>query len=175
MSDSTQSICNLSPEELTKRKQVLRDEVMSQLLQTEALANGRAWDFSATQEMEERLERLVEFERNCCGGLEWSVEQRAQTLRLQVLGIDPDHPLLVAEPLEDSTGLARVAKAGGIGLGLSFFAFCVVPIAAVALFGTATAAWLARLDDPRIIAAGTFALGLPVWFLLRRRRRSPAS
>ena len=175
-------VCDLSPEALRERIAAVRAEVLPHVASSGKLADGFAWEFEADPEMRAKLEQLVAFERQCCGGLSWQLGLTAASkrLRLTVTGIDPDSKLLehMSGPSE-SPGrggrLVGLAKAGGFGFAISFFVFCVLPMGVAAFGGAAVAASFAKLDDPLLVAAGTVVLGVVAWLAMRRRgARTPA-
>lgn len=190
------AVCALPPDQLRERIDTLRRELLPQVVRAEELPGGSgiAMDFAASGAMQQQLDRLVDFERQCCSGLEWNVgpSPLPDRLRLTVAGLAPDSVFFRALGLRvDSEAgaepdpkagpgavgevgggrLARLVKAGGLGFGAAFFLLCVLPIGLAAVVGGGLATSLLRLDDPWIIAVGSLALALPAWWWVRRRER----
>lgn len=170
-------LCNLSPDALKERIASLRAEILPRVVATAKQADGFAWEFDDVPADRERLEQLVAFERQCCGGLSWQLEvvSETQRLRLRVSGIDPDSKMLAA--FRDTPArrgprgrLRRLLEAGGLGFGVSLLAFCVLPMGVAVFGGAALAATFAKLDDPLWIAAGSLVLAVAAWLFLGRRR-----
>ncbi len=90
-SAATTEVCNLSKHERQDRIEMIRNEILPQVKRSEELENGLAWEFEPTPDMQAKLERLVALERQCCGGLQWSLgrEPDSGRLRLAVEGVDP--------------------------------------------------------------------------------------
>ena len=169
--------CNLPEDELQARIRMIRAEILPHARGTDELPNGIAWEFDGGADLRVQLEQLVEFERRCCSGLSWNLEEvPGCRLRLVVEGADPATLRAAIAGLEGSTeprSFLRILKAGGLGFAGAFFAFCVLPIAAVALLGGAVAGPLLGLDDPWLVAAGSLVFGgLIFWFGRRRAQQS---
>jgi len=181
MTDSVETLCNLPEEELRARIEVLRRDLLPHVRSATALpdAAGVTLEFPAKPALREQLEQLVEFERLCCGGLDWTLDMNdAQRLKLSIEGAAPDSAffaqlgteLAPGNPGGESTphGIAGFAKAGVVGISVAFLLFCVLPIG---LAGGATlAAWLEPLDHPTVVLLGGAAFAIPAWRLLHRRR-----
>ena len=88
MSD-VRAICNLSDEEHEARRTHLRETLFPQVRGREELSDGLAFRFDATPKMREELEAFVSFERECCPGLGFSLQDAPGALRLEIRGIDP--------------------------------------------------------------------------------------
>lgn len=97
-SDESAQVCNLPSEALAERRAMIKAEIAPYVRRTEELPNGLAWEFDQNPAMRARLEQLIELERRCCGGLEWSLQglRGADTIRLVVEGIDPRSELFVS-------------------------------------------------------------------------------
>jgi hypothetical protein len=170
-------VCSLSASELRERIAMVRAEVLPHVIESGRRADGFAWEFAETAEMRQKLERLVALEGQCCRGeVRWALEAPGDARRLCLVlsGIDPDSKLLdrlVGKPVEPSFGARALgwAKAGGLGIALSFFVFCVLPLAVAAFGGAALAASVARLDDPLVVAGGAVAFAAGAWLWMRRR------
>ena len=112
--------CNLPEDELQARIRMIRAEILPHALGTDELPNGMTWDFDAGPDRRAQLEQLVEFERRCCSGLRWDVEEVAGSrLRLVVEGVDPAKlRAALGGPEAESEGrsLRRLLKAGGLGV-----------------------------------------------------------
>ncbi len=80
--------CSLRSDALAARVETIRREILPHVLEREALADGIAWEFARRPDLRERLERFVEFERGCCGGLDFALVERpeADRLRLTIRG-----------------------------------------------------------------------------------------
>lgn len=142
------------------------------------IPGGAAWDFDATPELRDALARLVEQERACCDPerIAFSLHEdpASATLRLEVLGIDPDAPLLGGgAPVPRASGWTRLAGAGGIGAAGALALLCGVPMLVAAVAGAAVAAPFAVLETPAALATGTLVLGALAWWILRRRADHP--
>lgn len=167
--------CSLPPDELRDRKTIIRREILPNVTRRQALANGWALDFQHTPVMQQALEDLIVFERECCSGLSWNLDRPAEdVLRLRIEGLAPSSDFFAAmhEGAAGPGRVSRIAKAGGLGAAVSLLVCCVAPIGLAAVVGSAAAAPLARLDDPVFLAGGALAAGLPAWLWLRRRDRA---
>jgi hypothetical protein len=91
---SGETICTLPPDELRTRIARLRAELLPQVAHTAPLPNdaGVVFDFVASPALARRLKDLVAFERQCCSGLDWTLERSPTRLRLIVAGVAPDSP-----------------------------------------------------------------------------------
>ncbi|NNL64778.1 MAG: hypothetical protein HKP30_00915 [Myxococcales bacterium] len=170
------AVCTLPPDGLTDRMAWIRTEILPLASKRERRREGLAWTFEDTPELAERLERLVALERECCSGIAFRHRAIAGGQRLlEVEGIDPDAAVFgdAAEPASPALPL-RIAKATGIGAGVSLLLCCALPIAAGAVFGAAVAAPLATLDDPVIIGVAALGVGGAA-FAWDRSRRAAAS
>lgn len=170
-------VCNLPAHEMEARRRVVQNELLPKANRSVRLRDGRAWEFPAEAGMRESLEELVAFERECCPGLRWDLSDvgDAGGLRLEIAGLPPDHPFWSPTTEAGEQGLAppsslrRIAKAVGLGAGVSFVLCCVLPVAGAALFGAAVAAPFATLDNPLFIGLGSLTAAVPAWLWLRRR------
>jgi hypothetical protein len=172
-------ICQLPADEMRARRELMQHDLLPRARRRVRLPDGRAWEFTAEPGLRGRLEELVAFERECCPGLRWELKSVGDSggldvLRLEIGGLPPDHAFWDdGASLEASAGRSsvwpRVAKAVGLGGGVSFLLCCVLPVGAAALFGAAVAAPFARLDDPLVIGVGSLAASVPAWLWLRRR------
>ena len=179
---SRSDLCSLPDDERQDRVEMIRRELLPYVKRSEKLPNGLAWEFDRDPDIHAKLEHFVAFERECCSGLDFTLQELpgVNTLRLLVEGKD-------AGAFEDLGGrmetgasaggpAARLLKAGGFGFGAAFFVCCVLPMGIAALGGAALAAPLARLDAPSFVAAGSLAMAIPAWlFMGRRRSRGGAS
>lgn len=194
------AICNLTDEQYEARRSELREGLISRVRGREELSDGLALSFEPTPEMREELDAFVTFERECCPGLGFSLEDSSGTLRLEIRGIDPgasvfdgigrssgsEHPGSVMSRARESgsenagsnttgsRGWLRVVRSAGLGAIGAFVLFCVVPIGLVALLG-AQLAPLGALDDPWAVGAGTLVFGGLLWRRERRREAVRAS
>jgi hypothetical protein len=185
MTDSVETICNLPEEELRARIEVLRRDLLPHVRGATALpgAAGVSLEFDATSALREQLEQLVEFERRCCGGLQWTLHTKdPQSLKLSIEGAAPDSAFFARlgieiaqhEPRDEPTprDIADFAKAGGVGVSVAFVLFCVLPIGLAAAGGATLAAWLGPLDHPAVVLLGGAAFAIPAWRMLHRKRTS---
>jgi len=165
-------VCTLPAGGLEDRLAWIRDEILPHVVETVRLDRGLAFELAMAPGLSEKLDRLIELERECCSGISFECAASATPgrLRLEVRGIDPDTAIFrsLRVPAAPPPAGARVAKAAGIGALASFFVCCVLPVAALALLGAA-AAPLASLDGPGPIAAGALIGGTVAWWLLGRR------
>ena len=83
--------CNLPKDDRQARLEMIRREIMPHALGSQELVDGMAWEFGDDPELRRELERLVAFERECCGGLQWNLVERSDApgVRLIVEGLDP--------------------------------------------------------------------------------------
>ena len=88
--DASGDVCSLPPADLHDRVTMIRRDIVPLARRTEALPNGRVWEFAPDPGLQSKLEALVTFERECCSGLDWNLEVENETLRLRVEGIAPD-------------------------------------------------------------------------------------
>ncbi len=172
--------CLLPTDERDARLAMLRQELLPRAVHRQALTDGVAWEFPADPDLRRKLDELVDFERVCCPGLTWELEETAaDRVRLRVGGLDPDSPLLASaggEPAPQGRRLPAWLRSGGVGLGISFVLFCVVPVGLAAVGGAAVASQVSGLDDPLVIGAGAVGFGaVAFWFEHRRRRRGVAA
>lgn len=86
------TICDLPDDDREARVAMIRRELIPRVIDREELADGMAFEFVASPEMERTLARLVELERRCCGGLSWTVHPAGNRLRLTIRGLDPASP-----------------------------------------------------------------------------------
>ena len=170
--------CNLPKDDRQARLEMIRREIMPHALGSQELVDGMAWEFGDDPELRRELERLVAFERECCGGLQWNLVERSDApgVRLIVEGLDPARLRAALAPETESApprgGLFAIARAGGIGFAGAFLVFCILPIAAISVAGASVAAPLAGLDNPWLIGAASLVLGVAIWQFERRRARS---
>ena len=86
-----EDLCSLSAEQRSERVASIRLEILPHAEKREPLGRGYAWEFPARPGLRERLEQLVELERQCCSGPRWGLsESGSGTLRLTVEGVDPE-------------------------------------------------------------------------------------
>jgi hypothetical protein len=173
---SDRSVCSLNDEQLEERRAMVRAEILPHVRRAERIEGGFAVETDATPEQRQKLEDLVALERRCCSSVSWDLSEvpRSGRVRLEVRGLDPDAGLLgslVEAPAPHTRKLMQVVKAGGLGLGLSFFVLCVIPIGLAALGGATLASSLSGLESPLTLALGTLLLGSATWALLRWREQ----
>lgn len=174
--DAVDGVCALPEESLEGRLELIRRDILPHVSARQTLPDGMRFSFPNDAALRAKLERLVELERACCGGLDFEVGE-ADGLHLSVRGLDPQSGFFAALPAaaaEPRGRLARLARAGGLGFAVSFFVLCVVPMGLVALGASALAAPVADLESTVTLAAGTFVAGGAVWWLLRRRAAARA-
>ena len=169
-------VCTLSPDGRAERMAWIRERILPRAIETVRLRRGLAFELAAAPGLAEDLDRLIEQERACCSDIVFARVASATPgrLRLEVRGIDPDAAIFrsLAAPLAPVRTPVRLAKAAATGVVASLVLCCVVPVAAVALLGTA-AAPLASLDGVTPLAAGAILAGTVAWWWLGRRRADP--
>lgn len=79
-------VCSLPEDQLGDRIELIRNELLPRATARRDLPNGFEWDFAACDTLRERLGAFVAFERECCGGLDWRVGEKAGVLTLHVSG-----------------------------------------------------------------------------------------
>lgn len=184
--ESVADFCSLSPGALTERLDWIRSDIEPHAGAKRILENGVAWDFEATPEMREKLEKLARLESDCCSSLEFEVWQNPSRtrLRFEILGADPGSEFFDRLKLanlsddEDTPGGMRwglLAKRGGIAAVASFLICCVLPFALVSVLGISIAAPLLALDTPLAIGTGAVVIGGVLWFVEKRRSAKIAS
>jgi len=78
------SVCSRSPEELRERIATVRTELLPRVVEKAKRSGGFTWEFEDTPELRRKLEELVALERQCCGGLSWTLEDLAHASRLRL-------------------------------------------------------------------------------------------
>ena len=120
-----ETVCNLPSDELEARVATVRAELLPLVRRRRQLPDGIAWEFERGAGMRTRLEQFVEFERQCCSGLAFEIEEppQADILRLTVRGAGASaFEALGGSALDIPSGparggaFARVAKAAGVGV-----------------------------------------------------------
>ena len=77
--------CALDPADLTTRRETLLPGLAAQALSRDLLPDGMRWQFAPTEEVLERITRVIDAERRCCPFLRFE------------LTVEPDGgPLLLA-------------------------------------------------------------------------------
>jgi len=157
-------VCTLESDAREVRLAWLNREILPHALSREARGNTVRFELTDAPGLEARLERLVELERECCAGIEFAhgagPEPGSRWLEIRgvdaesILGRWPDPATAVPRGLGSS-----VARAAGVGTMASLFVCCVLPIVATAVVGGASAASLASLDQPVVIAGVAVAFG----------------
>lgn len=177
MSD-IREICSLSDEELEARQKELREELVPHIRSRAALPDGVALAFDATPDCRRQLEDFLAFERGCCAGLRFALREKGSAIQLEIRGLDPESSVFMEAAPEErpppggASGLARVARAGGLGAIGAFVLFCGLPIAAVAIAGAELAAPLGILDHPLVLSLGTLLFAGGVWRWEQRRAKA---
>jgi hypothetical protein len=169
-------VCSLSEDELATRRKALDRGLLAKVRNRRSLADGVLLRFAATPALRAELDEFIAFEQGCCPTLDLLVRETGNELELEIHGLDPDSELF--EGLESrSDGGARPASRwrralSAIGLGSvgALTLCCVVPMAGMALFGSALAAPLTSLDDPWVVSSTALVLAATVWIWQRRRR-----
>jgi hypothetical protein len=137
--------------------------------------DGVVLRFDATSEMRSELDEFIAFERGCCPTLGFSVHESSRGLDLEILGVDPDSELFdgfSSQPETSSHATRRWCRAlSSVGLGTvgALTICCVLPMAALALFGAAIAAPLTSLDHPWVISSMALGLAAVLWLWQKRR------
>jgi hypothetical protein len=168
-------LCTLTPAQLAERRAWVDREIAPHARGRLQLENGVAWDFDASPETRERLERLAELERKCCGpaDLEFSVCERGDdSLRFEIRGANA---AALANAIDSEAEAPRVGRAARIAktAGLAGFGAvlvcCIVPIGVATLAGAAVAGPLLKLDDPLVIGSVAAVFGIGMWQFEKRR------
>jgi hypothetical protein len=189
------SSCNLSDEAFAARRKELREGLMPLARGREDLPDGLAVFFDATEQMREELAAFVDFETQCCPGLEFSVHDAPGALRLEIHGIDPNAGVFAGvasggvpggdtkqaasasrhdpQASPKRSGLQRALRAMGLGGAASLLVCCAIPIGITALIDSKFAAPFLALDSPWVISFGTIGFASLLW--LRESRRARAS
>ncbi len=172
MSD-VRACCNLSDADFEARRTELRTRLLPLARGREELPDGLAVLFDATPRMREELDAFVAFERECCPGLDFSVQDASGALRLEIHGIDPRGSVFASVGVEsEGRGWLRLLRSAGLGAIGAFVLFCVVPIGLVAVLGSQLAGPLLGLDNPWVVGGGTLVFAALLWRWERRRARS---
>lgn len=165
-------VCTLSADGMQERLAWIQREILPHHVGSERLVDGLALELVAVPGLGERLDHLIALERACCAPL--AFERRPGTspdrLRLEIRGVDPDAAVFGAlRPPAGRRALAwrRIAGAAGVGSGVALGVCCLLPIAAVGLFGATS--WLA-LDAPGVLLT-VWVLGTGAAWMWRARRR----
>lgn len=170
--------CNLSDESFEERRKDLRETLLPKVISRQRLERGIALLFDDTPAMREQLDAFVAFEQECCSGLDFSVTPSDGSLRLEVLGLDPDSDVLaelgsaspqVESPAPQRGRWMRLLRSVGGGSALALLICCIAPIVAVALLGAAVAAPLVALDNPLVIVPAALAMGVLLFRFERKR------
>jgi hypothetical protein len=170
-------ICTLSTSALEERLRWIRTEVLPHAVHFERQAGAVSWELDDVAGLAERLDRLIALERECCSGIVVEHQRLASgARRLTLRGVDPD--AAVFQGFGEASAAApgpgrRLAGAAGIGTLAGVLVCCVVPLAAAAILGGATAAPLAGLDDPWVIVGASLLFGTVAFAWMGRKR--PAS
>ncbi len=166
-------VCTLPAEGLLDRLAWIQREILPHAVEIVRLDRGLAIELTSEPGLAEKLDRLIELERECCSEIVFERRTSATPggLRLEIHGIDPDASVFESLNVRGTatSARARFAKAAGAGVFGSLFVCCVLPIAAVALVG-GVAAPLASLEGPGPIAVGAVLGGAGAWRGLGRRR-----
>jgi len=177
--------CNLSDEDHEARWKEVRQKLLPQARGREALADGVVLLFDATPALREELDAFVAFERECCPGLRWFVQDAAEALRLEIRGVDPHAAIFagVGQPNEPDTltsagapppvrrGWKQILHSAGLGTVGALVLFCAVPLGAAGVFGVTM---LSGLDNPWAIGSGAVVFGGLAWLWERRRNTARA-
>ncbi|MBW2244706.1 MAG: hypothetical protein JRH01_22220 [Deltaproteobacteria bacterium] len=166
-------ICTLPPDGMEDRLTWIKREILPHAVETIRLEKGLAFELAEVPGLVEKVDRLVELESDCCSSITWrrTESSKSDQVRLEILGVNPDAQIFRSLKVPESVPepqIRRFGKAAGFGLLSSFVVCCVLPIAAGALLGTATAP-LAGLDGPGPLAAGALLGGSAAWWWLGRR------
>jgi len=125
------------------------------------------------------LEELVQFERQCCSTLSWSIEKSRVKGRLflTVTGLHPDSPFFNSsdeEQISDFNNSARskitrLIAASGVGIIGSLFVCCLLPIAVAVVASATIAAAFMQLDSPAFMVVTAGFIGVGMWYWLSRK------
>lgn len=168
--------CSLPSDEVGRRAALIRAELVPHVAHQEPLPAGLAWEFEGGPEMKARLEEFIQFERRCCAGMTFDLaDTSAGRIRLEIVGEGADAFAALATGAgtagPPSSHFSRALKAGGLGVGASFFVCCLLPLGVTAVAGAAAAAPLAPLDQPLYIGVGGILAACAAWAYLGRRDR----
>jgi hypothetical protein len=169
-------ICNLSDEDFEARGAELAGGLARRVRERRNLGSGVALAFDATPEMREELNAFIDFERGCCPTLEFSISEASGALQLEIRGIEPDSGLFAGVGLVAASGRVspsrdwrRILSSAGLGTLGALAVCCALPIALVAILGTAVAAPFTSLDNPWLISLSALAFACGIWLWQRRR------
>lgn len=170
--------CSLPPEQVQERASHIRAELVPQTVARREVPGGFRWEFPNRPETEKLLGEFVEFERRCCAGMTFVVEPNESGDRL-CLTVTGEGAEVMATLGNTGAGAStaptagrRALQAGGLGLGVSVFVCCLLPLGLTAVAGAAVAAPLATLDQPLYIVLGGLLAGGAAWAYLARRDRT---
>jgi hypothetical protein len=173
-------VCTLTSEEMGDRLTWIGAEILPHAERRSDGADFVRLELHDVPGLCAKLDRLVELERDCCAEIEFAHGPGSApgTRWLEIRGVDPQTVLRDMATDRHSTGARqglarRIARAAGVGTLASLFVCCVLPIAAVALIGGATASALGALDQPVVIAGAALLFGGAA-FLWRRRPSTPS-
>ncbi len=169
-----ESVCALPADAIGPRKEKVRVDFLPYVLGHETSADKVIWRLEGSDEIRSKLEEFVAFERECCSGLDFHIDGQSDASELILTVSGAGAEIFSADQSGDSVPThvpvtaATVAKAGGIGLGISLALCCLLPLAIAGLGGAALVAPMAKLDNPLVIGAGSFLFAIPVWWRMRR-------
>lgn len=164
-------VCSLPPQDQQERVAMFRREILPRARAAERLPDGRAWRFPDDPALKARLEALVAFERGCCGGLDWNLDEAGGELRLRIEGIDPDADFFA--PLAGDAGAGRATGArragiGGVLAGASALVACEIPWVLGAI-GVGAAPFLDAFGVLALAGGATLVAG-SLWVRQKRTR-----
>lgn len=166
-------VCTLPADDLGDRIAWVQREILPHACETRRIHDGLAVELEDTADVREKVDRLIEMERVCCGGIAYAVAASATAgrLRLEIHGVDPDASVFrtLADRTEAPSLGGRIAKAAGGGVLMGFVVCCVLPVGAVALLGAA-ATPLTRLDAPGPILGTAAVAAVALWWWMGHRR-----
>ncbi|MBL4790284.1 MAG: hypothetical protein JKY60_15030 [Kordiimonadaceae bacterium] len=171
-------ICSLPPTDKQSRLDFFRRDLLPHVKQTETLPDGRAWIFNFSDDLSQKLDDLVIFERQCCSGVTWEIDRdvNAKTIRLSLTGIDPHSKFFdqlgdKGSHSEAPSTIRTLVKSSAAGVMATLGICCIVPLAISLFAGAATAAPLYALVDNGPVISGTAVLAsLLAWLYLTRKR-----
>ncbi len=83
--DVLAEFCTLPDVELAARQEELRTTLLPEVLRSERTPTGMTLEFDAA--LRSQLDELVAFERKCCPGIDWLLEEAEDRVRLVIAGL----------------------------------------------------------------------------------------
>ncbi len=83
--DMLADFCTLPDSALAERQEHLRTTLLPKILGSERTEDAHVLEFDA--QLRGALEELVAFERRCCPGIDWSLEESGDRVHLVIAGL----------------------------------------------------------------------------------------